>query len=305
MSEVARLAQSILKFVGSEERMGTAIPELSLHRRVAQTEPCAMTYEPNLTVLAQGSKRVELGSHVFVYDPARFLLTAVDLPVISRIVGASAQEPCLALSLKLDMAMVREVIGRQDGQVPEPAANQPAMATALVTDELRSACRRLIELLGQPEDRHFLSGLLQREIIYRVLRSEAGPRLRAVATLGDQSQRTARAIAWVRANFTKTLRMSELASVAGMGVSTLHHHFRELTSMSPLQYQKHLRLQGARARMLMDGLDAASAAFEVGYASASQFNREYSRRFGQPPRRDTRMNRRAVWPASLGGSPSN
>jgi transcriptional regulator GlxA family with amidase domain len=133
--------------------------------------------------------------------------------------------------------------------------------------------------------------LIQREIIYRILRGPEGARLRAIATLGDQSHRTAKAVAWVRANYAQALRVEELAKLAGMGVSTLHHHFRALTAMSPLQYQKQLRLHAARQRMLIDGLDAASAAFEVGYESASQFNREYSRFFGQPPMRDVRTLR--------------
>ena len=137
----------------------------------------------------------------------------------------------------------------------------------------------------------FLSGLIQREIIYRVLRSPQGHHLRAIATLGEQSHRTAKAVSWLRINYAKPLRVEDLAAMAQMGVSTLHHHFRSLTAMSPIQYQKQLRLHVARERMLNDGLDAASAAFEVGYESASQFNREYSRLFGQPPMRDVKARR--------------
>ena len=148
-----------------------------------------------------------------------------------------------------------------------------------------------MDLLDTPRDIPFLSGLIQREIIYRILRGAEGARLRAIATLGEQSHRTAKAIAWIGANYAKPLRVEDLAEIAGMGVSTLHHHFRALTALSPLQYRKQVRLQAARARMLMDGLDAASAAFEVGYESASQFNREYSRFFGQPPMRDVRTLR--------------
>jgi transcriptional regulator GlxA family with amidase domain len=165
------------------------------------------------------------------------------------------------------------------------------MAIGVSSVELLDACLRLVELLDSPQDIPFLGGLIQREIIYRLLRGPQGKNLRAIATLGEQSQRTAKAVAWLRANYSKPLRVEELASVARMGVSTLHHHFRSLTAMSPLQYQKHLRLHVARERMLNEGLDAASAAFEVGYESASQFSREYSRFFGQSPMRDVKAIR--------------
>src|ERR1700723_1356834 len=165
------------------------------------------------------------------------------------------------------------------------------MATGETTAELLDACCRLLDLLNTPKDIPFLSGLIQREIIYRILQGPEAARLRAIATRGDQSQRTTKAISWIKSNFAKPLRVREMACIAGMGVSTFHNHFRVLTAMSPLQYQKQIRLQAARGRMLMDGLDAASAAFEVGYESASQFNRENSRFFGQPPMRDIRTLR--------------
>ena len=171
------------------------------------------------------------------------------------------------------------------------------MATGEATVEFLSACCRLMDLLDAPQDIPFLSDLIQREIIYRILRGPEGARLRAIATLGDQSHSTAKAIAWIKTNYARPLRVEDLAQIAGMGLSTLHHHFRALTAMSPLQYQKQIRLQAARARMLVDGLDAASAAFEVGYESASQFNREYSRFFGQPPMRDIRTLRSPGAPA--------
>ena len=287
----AELARKIALFIGSAENRATDIPGLTLHRRTAPTAPCSMTYEPSLTVMAQGRKRVELGRNIFIYDPSRFLLTSVDLPVVSRVIEASEEMPCLALSLKLEMPVVRELLSREEIQVAEPPSDSPGMATGETTVEFLSACCRLVDLLDTPRDIPFLNGLIQREIIYRVLLSAEGARLRAIATLGEQSHRTAKAIAWIRANYAKPLRVEDVAEVAGMGVSTLHHHFRALTAMSPLQYQKQVRLQAARGRMLMDGLDAASAAFEVGYESASQFNREYSRFFGQPPMRDIRTLR--------------
>jgi len=212
---------------------------------------------------------------------------------VSQIITASEEVPLLSLLLKLDMAVVREILSLEEFHTPEGSSQGRGIAIGKTTVELLSACSRLMDLLDAPEDIPFLSNTIQREIVYRLLRGPQGERLRAIATLGDQSHRTAKAIAWLRANYAKPLRVEELATVARMGMSTLHHHFRALTAMSPLQYQKQLRLVAARERMLIEGLDAASAAFEVGYESASQFNREYSRFFGQPPMRDIKARRLA------------
>jgi AraC-like DNA-binding protein len=285
------LARRIAFSIGSAEKRVTEIPGLTLTRRTSPRAPASGTYEPSLAVVAQGRKRVDLGGTTFIFDESRFLLTSLDLPIIGQVMEASEQKPFLCLMLKLEMSLVRGLLSREEIPVAEATPDSPAMATGETTAELLSACCRLVELLDHPRDIPFLSGLIQREIIYRILHAPAGARLRAVATLGDQSNRTAKAIAWIKANYAKPLRVEDLAQAAGMGVSTLHHHFRALTAMSPLQYQKQLRLQAARGRMLMDGLDAASAAFEVGYESASQFNREYSRFFGQPPMRDIRALR--------------
>jgi hypothetical protein len=193
--------------------------------------------------MVQGRKRVELGRTTFIYGESQYLLTSLALPIVSQVIEASEDVPCLAMSLKLDMPMIRELLSREELQVAEPRADSPAMATGEATVEFLSACCRLMELLGTPQDIPFLSGLIQREIIYRILRGPEGARLRAIATLGDQSHRTAKAIAWIKANYAKPLRVEDLAQIAGMGLSTLHHHFRALTAMSPLQYQKQIRLQ--------------------------------------------------------------
>ena len=298
----AELARKIASFVGSAENRATEIPGVTLHRRTAPTAPCSMTYQPSVTVIAQGRKRVELGQNVFIYDSSRFLLPSIDLPVVSRVIEATEEAPCLALSIKLEIPVVRELLGREEIQMAETPCDSPGMSTGETTVDFLSACCRLVDLLQTPQDIPFLGGLIQREIIYRILRGPEGARLRAIATLGDQSHRTAKAIAWIRANYAKPLRVEDLAQIAGMGVSTLHLHFRALTAMSPLQYQKQLRLQAARSRMLIDGLGAASAAFEVGYESASQFNREYSRFFGQPPMRDVRTLRVASAVADVRGN---
>lgn len=287
----SELARKIASFLGSAEKQVTQIPGLLLARRTAPTAPCSATYEPSVIVVAQGRKRVDLGQATFFYDASRFLLTSIDLPIVSQVIEASEAKPCLALALKLQMPVVRELLSREEIHVRDVSRDSPAMITGEITVELLSACCRLVDLLATPQHIPFLSGLIQREIIYRLLCGPEGGRLRAIATLGDQSHQTAKAIAWIRDNYAKPVRVDDLARIAGMGVSTLHHHFRLLTNMSPLQYQKQLRLQAARGRMLVDGIDATTAAFEVGYESVSQFNREYSRFFGQPPMRDIRTLR--------------
>lgn len=279
----SELAGKIASLIGDEENRITEIPGVSLHRRTTPTPPCRTTYHPGIIVVAQGSKRVNLGRSSFTYDEAHYLLTAVDLPIVSWVAEATQENPCLVLSLKLDIPMVRELLNREEIHVADAPSDSPAMCIGETSPEFLSACCRLLDLMNSPQDIPFLSGLIQREIIYRVLRGPEGARLRAIATLGGQSHRTAKAIAWIAANYAKSLRVEELAEFSNMGVSTLHHHFRMLTSMSPLQYQKQLRLQSARNLMLNNGMDAASAAFEVGYESPTQFSREYSRFFGQPP----------------------
>jgi len=287
----AQLATKVARLIGSAEKLATAIPRLTLHRRTAPTAGCPVTYEPSIIVVPQGRKQVQIGSEALTYDSSRYLLTSVDLPTVARVIEASAEVPCLAVNLKLDIAIVREFLSREEFHTLDASPESPAMSTGPITAEFLSAWCRLLDLLSNPEDIPFLSGLVEREIVYRILRGPEGARLRAIATLGDQSHRTAKAIAWIKANYARPLRVEELARVAGMAVSTLHHHFRALTAMSPLQYQKQIRLQAARARMLADDVDAATVAFEVGYESASQFNREYSRLFGQPPIRDIRTLR--------------
>jgi AraC-like DNA-binding protein len=289
----SELANRIAFFVGSEEKRVTKVPGLTLVRRTSIQAPACATYEPSVAFIAQGRKRVELARTTYIYDESTFLLTSVDLPIVSQLIEASEERPFLGMVLKFEMPVVRELLSLEESQVPPAPPDSPAIAVGETTAELLSACCRLVDLLSASQDIPFLAGLIHREIIYRILSGPEGARLRAIATLGDQSHRTAKAVAWLRSNYAKPLRLDDLAQLSGMGVSTLHHHFRALTAMSPLQYQKQIRLQVARARMLTDGLDAASAAFEVGYESPSQFSREYSRFFGAPPARDVRVLRLA------------
>ncbi|MDR3734425.1 MAG: AraC family transcriptional regulator [Acidobacteriaceae bacterium] len=289
----AELARRIAINAPGEGEQATEVAGMSLYRRSAPTACMSAAYDPKLIVFVQGEKRINLGKTILLCDRTSFLLTSIDLPVVSQVTAASVEEPILGLMFKLEMPMIREILSLQEFHLGGPSADARGMAVGVTTVELLDACLRLVDLLDAPQDIPFLSGLIQRELIYRVLRSPQGRHLRAIATLGEQSHRTSKAVEWLRANYAKPLRVEELANLARMGVSTLHHQFRSLTAMSPLQYQKQLRLHVARERMLNEGLDAASAAFEVGYESASQFNREYSRFFGQPPIRDVKARRLA------------
>ena len=280
------LADAIGKVIGNASEASTLVPGLTLFRSTAPTAPNPCTYVPSLLVIPRGKKRVDLGKQSYVFGESTFLLTSIELPIVSRVCAASVEKPYLAFFLKLDMGLVRDVLHSEEVHVPAPPAGTRGMVLGEVTVELLAPCSRMVQLLRTPQDVPFFGKLLQREIIYRLLQGPQGDRLRSVATLADQSYRTAKAVTWLRDNFKKALNVDELASMTGMSRSTLNHHFRGLTAMSPLQFQKQLRLHTARQKMLTDELDAASAAFEVGYESPSQFNREYKRFFGQPPMRD-------------------
>lgn len=284
----AQLAAKIACLTSAAEPRVVIEPGILLARQTAPSTPCMNTYEPSVIIVAQGAKRVDLGSRQFVYDRSRYLLTAIDLPLISQVIEASEAVPMLAMKMRLDMSVVRELLSREEVHVNATVGEGAGLVTGEITPELLNAFIRLLELVETPQHMQFLSSLIQREVIYRILSGPEGTRLRAIATLGDQSQRTAKAVIWIKENFAKQFRVEDLAEIAGMGVSTFHHHFRALTSMSPVQYQKQLRLQAARGRLLVGDVDATTVAYGVGYESVSQFNREYTRYFGLSPLRDVR-----------------
>jgi AraC-like DNA-binding protein len=293
-SKLSNLATWIGKTIGNASQVVTIVPGLTLYRNTAPTAPNPCTYEPSLLVIPQGQKRVDLGKESYVFGETTFLLTSIELPIVSRVFAASVERPYLAFFLKLDIGMVRDVLHSDEVSIPAPSVGARGMALGKATVELLEPCCRMVRLLDTPQDVPFFGKLLQREIIYRLLQGPQGDRLRSVATSTDQNYRTAKAVNWLRKHYQKTLNVDDLASMAGMSRSTLHHHFRSLTAMSPLQFQKRLRLHAARQKMLMGEFDAASAAFEVGYESPSQFNREYKRFFGQPPMRDIHALRASV-----------
>ena len=243
-------------------------------------------YEPRICMVAQGAKRVLLGDDTYVYDEHHLLIASVDLPTVVQIIKASRKKPYLGLVLKLDQREISQLMVDSNLPLPRPQQSSRGMATCEVTLPLLNAFQRLIDLLAEPKDIPILAPIIQREIVYRLLVGDQGSHLRQIASAGSQSQQIARAIDWLKDNFTQPLRIDDLATQVNMSTSTFHHHFRALTAMSPLQYQKWLRLYEARRLMLTEHQDAATAAFQVGYESPSQFSREYKRLFGAPPLRD-------------------
>jgi AraC-like DNA-binding protein len=285
------LATLIERQTGDDGAHETAIAELTLTRYSAPSEPIVVLYEPSLCLVAQGGKQVLLAGEVYRYDPAHFLLVSVDLPVATQVIEASPRAPYLALRVALDPAIVGELMADGASLDTRGAALSRAMAVSPVEPPLLDAVVRLVGLLDSPHDIAALAPLVLRELTYRVLTGDQGPRLRQIASAGAPAQRIARAIRWLKDHFAEPLRIEALAREVRLSPSALHRYFKAVTAMSPLQYQKRLRLQEARRLMLGDGLDASQAGFRVGYDSPSQFSREYRRLFGAPPRRDVEMLR--------------
>ncbi|HXW68785.1 MAG TPA: AraC family transcriptional regulator [Dissulfurispiraceae bacterium] len=280
------LKKGIAQWTDKGDQTPSAIPGLSLYRRYEPTQPTSIMYEPRICVIAQGAKRIMLGDETYVYDAYHFLITSVDLPTVVQIIKASAEQPYLGIVMKIDRREISQLM--VDSNLPSlrPQQSSRAMAVGEVTIPLLRAFQRLVELLSEPEGIPILAPIIKREIFYRLLVGDQGMRLRQMALAGSQSQQIARAIDWLKSNFTRSLSIDDLALQVNMSTSTFHHHFRAVTAMSPLQYQKWLRLNEARRLMLSDNQDASSAAFQVGYESPSQFSREYNRLFGAPPLRD-------------------
>ncbi|HEX8916917.1 MAG TPA: AraC family transcriptional regulator [Chloroflexota bacterium] len=273
------------------------LPGLYLSRSSVPLEPLHGVLEPSLCVIAQGSKEVLLGESRYRYDPSRYLLATVELPRISQVLEASPERPYLSFRLALDPALVGSVMvdAGQDGLSSRTISHAPSNMRAISVNpadaDLLDAIVRLVRLLDSPSDARVLLPLITREIIYRLLAGEQGVRLRHLAFSGGYTPDIARAIERLRQDFDQPLRVEQLARELGMSVSSLHHHFRAVTELSPLQFQKRLRLLEARRLMLGEDLDAASAAYRVGYRDASHFNREYKSLFGLPPLRDVQRLR--------------
>jgi AraC-like DNA-binding protein len=289
-SRIAAMQADIARIIERHTRgvadCGTPIPDLALFRREAPARPAVCMVEPSIVMVAQGAKRLLVGGEGYGYDAERFLVTSLDLPANSEVLDASVPEPCVGLVLKLDIRLLAELIAQAPEAPPRERSLQTSVGVGSITLAMLEPIARLLTLLDEPAAIPVLASLIQREIHYRLLATDQAPRLRQIASVGSQSHRVARAIDWLKLHYAEPLRIEDLATRAQMSVSGLHHHFRQLTGMSPLQYQKWLRLNEARRQMLSEGAEAATAGFSVGYESPSQFSREYARLFGAPPRRD-------------------
>ncbi|WP_235577983.1 AraC family transcriptional regulator [Pseudoxanthomonas sp. Root630] len=279
----AELADRIARLATDDGVHATAIPSLFL-MRFSEPRPCsAVLYEPRLCIVAQGRKIAILAGETYHYDPLHYLVVSMTLPALGQIIEATPEHPYLSLRLDIDM----EQLGALMLETPATRAAEPVdrgLYSARASGALLDAVLRLMRLLEEPEDVSALAPLIQREIYYRALTGDLGHRLRELVTAGSRSHRIARAVQALRDRFHEPLSIDAMAESLHMSVSSLHHQFKAATSMSPLQFQKHLRLHEARRLMLGEGLEANAAARRVGYESASQFSREYKRLFGAPPR---------------------
>jgi AraC-like DNA-binding protein len=283
------------------ERIARAIQEdgtveplkgLLLNRSSTPTEQLHGVSRPSFCVIAQGSKEVLLGDSRYRYDPAHYLLATVELPVVGRVIEASVDRPYLSFRLVLDPALVGSAMVEAGHLSARTRGDARALDVSPLDAELLDATVRLMRLLDSPAEERILRPLITREIVYRLLIGDQGSRLRHLALLGGHPDRIADAVERLRRKFNQPLRIDSLAQELGMSVSGFHHHFKAVTAMSPLQFQKQLRLQEARRILLGENLDAASAGSRVGYDDASQFSREYKRLFGYPPMRDVERLRR-------------
>ena len=288
---MAELASVIAHFAHSDGDYTTANSALSLHRRKAPTEPLHCIYAFGLGVVAQGSKQVLLGRDVMNYGPGLSMLTTIDLPVVAHVTQASTHQPFLGLMLTLDSRQIVQMASEMElPPLPRNSACR-SLSIEILDVTVVDALVRLVELLDESQLIPRLAPLIQQEIIIRLLLGPHGPQLRQLAALGSPSQQIAKAVAWLKQNFAQTLQVDQLAAGVHMSPSTFRQHFRLITGTSPLQFQKQLRLQEARQLMFAQNLDAGKACGLVGYESASQFSREYSRLFGAPPQRDVRRMR--------------
>ena len=283
MEQFEELASLIARYAKTDGIHETAVPRLTVVRKSAPSEPMHGVHKAAICIIAQGRKQVILGQEIFQYGPSQHLLVSVDLPVTGQVIEASETEPYLCARLELDLDLCAEMLLKSP---PTQAETCLGVAISQTTPELLDATIRLLKLHETPDDAAELAPLIEREILYRLLKGDQAAFIRRMLEPQNRNRHVGRAITWIKENYTRSFTIEEVASLSGMSTSSLHQHFRDATAMSPLQYQKQLRLQEARRLILTRSHDAATAGHSVGYDSPSQFSREYKRLFGAPPQRD-------------------
>lgn len=276
----------IARHLPHDGSLQTAIEGLRFYRSATATEPVALEYKPGLAFVAQGSKSTILGAEHFHYTEGEYLLTSIGLPVMAHVTVASAERPHLCFLLDIDVLLLTETLNQIGDAMLMSSECQCGLSVNQPSPSLLDSCLRLLRLLDTPAAIPVLAPLIRKEICYHLLTGADSARLRHMAAAESPTHRIGRAINWIRGHFASQLRIEELAAHVNMSASSLHHHFKTVTAMTPMQYQKLLRLQNARQLMLIDMVDAGAAGFRVGYESQSQFSREYARHFGQAPTRD-------------------
>lgn len=279
------ISRAIAHITPSEEDRSTPIEGLNLFRRESPSEACPCLYQPGIVLVAQGAKQMLIDRQGYRYDQHHFLVTALDIPASTQVLSATPNEPCLGLSLRLDRGMITELMAHM-GPPGNVMKDRSSVATGKVTTVLLEPLARLLALLKEPHSTPLLAPLIIKEIHYRLLTSDIAPCLWQIASVGSMSHRIAEVIGWLKQHYAERISIEQLANEMQMSTSSLHHHFRQLTGISPLQYQKRLRINAARLLMINEHLDAATASYQVGYESPSQFSREYKQLFGLPPRQD-------------------
>ncbi|MNB77419.1 HTH-type transcriptional activator RhaS [compost metagenome] len=297
MKQQIELAELIQRFTPRDGVFETAVPDLSVIRYSEVSEPAYRVYKPSFCMIAQGVKEVFLAGERFEYGSADYLVASMNLPVVGQVIRAAADRPYLSFKLEFSYEQILEVMNGANVRIVPSENAKRALFVGQTEPSLMNATLRLMELLDRPDDIHFLAPLFIKEILYTLLKGSYGAALGQIAMEGSNTYRIREAIDQLTARYDQSIRVEQLAEAASMSLSTFHRNFKEVTGMSPIQFQKQLRLQEARRILLSESAEAAEVAFRVGYESASQFSREYSRMFGSPPRSDVKQLKEMYDPA--------
>lgn len=290
ISILSDLQQSIARYAKLDAPVCRALPNLVVMSASMPTPPIGEITEPVFALVAQGTKQVCLGDRVFEYSTGQYLIVSVDLPLEAHVADATAEKPYLGLGFSLRPEAIATLL-LEAGTMPVGQSNPSGIAVSDLTDDLVEPVVRLLKLVGRPKDVPILGAAFEREILWRLISGPQGAMVRQIGLADSRMAQIGRAVRWIRNHYAESFRVEDLARIAGMSVTSLHRHFLSVTSLTPIQYQKQIRLQMARSRLMSTAEDVAEVAFAVGYDSPSQFSREYRRQFGFPPGEDGRRLR--------------